>query len=139
MSALTISTSTTAEIACTVDLTSSASITRSATNPVIVIPVPTGKDAASFAGAFSINIKMMTQRIEIKFSLTDGVGTHSYLAPSTNYEKLWYMMTQDEGKKRLVWEGFTFTVEMTELTTPTEGGNFKLMQNCSVSLVVVDV
>jgi hypothetical protein len=133
MSALTLTNGT-----YTVDLTSSASITRTATNPVIVIPIPTGPDADSFGGAIAINLKMMTQRIDIKFSLTTGVGSHSYTAPSTDYEKLWYMMTMDENNKSLSWEGMTFTVQIDSLTTPTEGGNYRLMQNCSIGLVIVN-
>ena len=121
-----------------VDLTQSASITRSASNPVIVIPIPTGPDAASFGGAVAINLKMMTQRIDIKFSLTTGVGSHSYSTPVTDYEKLWYMMTMDENAKTLSWEGMTFTVQMDSLTTPTAGGGYKLMEQCSVGLVIVN-
>jgi hypothetical protein len=114
------------------------SITRTGSNPLIIIPIPTGLDADTFAGAISINLKMLSDKIDIKFSLTDGVGTHSYTAPSTNYEKLWYMFKHDDGKKILLWEGFSFSVEMESLTTPTDAGNFKLMQNCSMLLAVVN-
>ena len=128
MSALTISNPNCIDAACvfSVDLTSSASISRSCTNPVIVIPVPTGDDAASYAGAIAFNLKMMTHRIEIKFTLTTGVGSNSWTptSGSTDYEKLWYMMMRDAKHKVLTWEGQSYSCQMDSLTTPTAGGSY---------------
>ena len=127
-----------------VDFTKTASITRQGTNPLIVIPIPTGKDAAELGGAIAIDLKMLSDRIDIKFTLETGVGSHtvtvlpSGMVSTTDYEKLWYMFKYDIDYKHLLWEGYTFHVVIDGLTTPTDAGNFKLMQNCSISMTVVN-
>ena len=122
-----------------VDFTKTAGITRSGTNPLIIIPIPTGPDAATFGGAVAIDLKMLTMTIDIKFTLMDGVGTHSYTSPTTDYEKLWYMFSQTgAGAKTLYWNGFNFPVVITSLTTPTDPGHLDLMENCSISLTIIN-
>jgi hypothetical protein len=126
-----------------VDLTKTASITRSLTNPIIIITIPTDKDdTTATGGAVSINLKMLSDMITIGFTLETGIGTHKIDGTGTSYEKLVYLFKYDDQPKKLYW-GETaivdpFPVEMIALSTPTGKGEYLLMQNCSLTLQIVN-
>ena len=137
-----------------VDFTTTASISRKGQNTGLInIAIPADYSWDGKGGAFIINLKMVSDRIDIKFTFTDGVGTHyvpltegealTTIASKTNYEKLWYLFKHNQAMKWLFFGDDTnstsnqsrFAVAVDSVDITVEGGG-KNMVTGSVSLIV---
>jgi hypothetical protein len=137
-----------------VDFTTTASISRKGNNiGLINISIPADYSWDGKGGAFIINLKMVSDRIDIKFTFLDGVGTHyvpltegeslATIATKTNYEKLWYLFKHNGEMKWLFWGDTThnssnqsrFAVAIEGCDLAVDAGNLNIVTG-SVSLVV---
>jgi hypothetical protein len=137
-----------------VDFTDSASVSRKGDNTGLInISIPADYSWDGKGGAFLINLKMVSDRITIKFTFRDGVGTHyvpltsteslSTMAAKTKYEKLWYIFKHNELDKLFFFGDDTnstsnqsrFIVQIQDVDVTIEGG-YKDIVTGSVSLII---
>jgi hypothetical protein len=103
-----------------VDFTSlGVSVTHRISNPIIAIDIP--RTDLLVSNTIGINIGFVSEVFDIRFTLTDGLGTLNWATPSTNYEKLFYF-SYKKNPKTLVINGRTIYGHIENLTLPWEGG-----------------
>jgi len=139
-----------------VDFTDSASISRKGNNVGLInISIPADYSWDGKGGAFLINLKMVSDRVTIKFTFRDGVGTHyvplteseslATIAAKTSYEKLWYLFKHNALDKLLFFGDDTnntsnqsrFFCQIEDVDFTIEGG-YKDILSGSVSLIIGD-
>jgi hypothetical protein len=103
-----------------VDLTScGVSVTHRFNNPIIVIDTP--RTNLLVSNSVGINIRFVSEAFDMKFTLTDGLGTLNWATPITNYEKLFYFGYK-ANPKMLRINGRIIYGHIESLSLPWEGG-----------------
>jgi hypothetical protein len=117
-------------------------------NPVIAIPTPRKQGATpgygtvgASANVFTINLAMITQYLDLTFTLTDGCGSFEFtntISTSTNFEKLGYMSASRDRKNKI-----TVTInnrpikcEIVAFNVGWEPGRKDLAIGCRMSLIM---
>jgi hypothetical protein len=109
-------------------------VTHRLSNPIIVFDTP--RTDLNTSNSVGINIGFVTEAFDLRFTLTDGLGTMDWAVPSTNYEKIFHMAYQ-RNPKVLTINDKTMTVHIETVNLPYEAGKKDLSIDGILSLRVV--
>jgi hypothetical protein len=119
----------------TVDLSSlGVQVTHRLSNPIIVLDTP--RMDLNTSNSVGINIGFITEAMDLRFTLTDGLGSLDYAAPTTNYEKL-FNMAYKRNPKILTIDGKTMPVHIENISLPWAAGQKDLSIDGTLSLRIV--
>lgn len=118
-----------------VDLTNlGVQVTHRFSNPIIVFDTP--RVDLNTSNSVGINIGFITEAFDLRFTLTDGLGSMDYASPTTNYEKL-FSMAYKVNPKTFKINDKTMTVHIENINLPWVAGQKDLSIDGSMSVRVV--
>lgn len=108
-------------------------VTHRLSNPIIVIDTP--RIDLNISNSVGINIGFVTEAFDLRFTLTDGLGTLDWATPVTNYEKLFYMAYKTNPKILMINDR-AVTGHIENLSLPWEAGKKDMSIDGSLSFRV---
>lgn len=118
-------------------------------NPLILVPTPVTASPAGWTSASPalglnmkcINIGFVANRIILKFTLTDGIGSMNFGGSgATNYEKIVYISNNSSiiNPKTLTINGHDENAHVESFNISFAGGSKDLSLGATVSLILTD-